>query len=175
MDEIQDAEIISEAPKKRGRRGDGGVYLVVSDETEEFATALRYGARLAHANRGHLAILQVTDIQDFQHWSNVETRMRAEMREQAEKFIWNTAKKVNDLNGITPVLYVREGNKNDVLVDVINEDFTIKMLILGAGTGPTGPGPLVSYFTGGKGIGRLRVPVVVVPGHLEPQKIDAIT
>jgi nucleotide-binding universal stress UspA family protein len=163
---------VAEQPRA-GRRGDGGIYLVVADESEEFPVALRYASRLAQNHRGRVAILYVTDIEEFQHWSGVETKMRKELREQSEMYIWNVAKKVNDLNGLVPVLYLREGDRKDALVDVINEDTDIKMLVLAAGTSPSGPGPLVSYFAG-KGLSRLRVPVVIVPGHIELKKIDAI-
>lgn len=167
------AEVENVERSKKGRRGDGGVYLVMADESEEFSVALRYAARMAENNRGRLAILYVSDLQDFQHWGNIESKMRRELRERSETQLWSVAKKVNDLNGMMPILYVAEGDRSDALVDVINGDLSIKMLVLAAGTSPSGPGPLVSYFTG-KGISRLRIPLVVVPGHLEPQKIDAI-
>ena len=171
-DGIIDADIVSE--ERQGRRNDGGVYLVVADETPEFIVALRYAAGLARANRGHIAILQVINIDDFQHWGSVEERMRRELREQAEKFVWNTAKAVNDLNGMLPAIYVEEGERNEVLLTVINREDNVKMLVLGAGTQSGGPGALVSHFTG-KGLAKLRVPVLVVPGHLEPETLDALS
>jgi len=157
--------------KERGRRGDGGVYLVVADEKEEFGAALRYAARRAEAGRAHVGILHIIEIDDFQHWSNVENKIRRELREQAEKQIWAHAGIVNDLNGERPVLYIREGVREDVIVDVINEDEDIRALILGGAEHASGPGSLVSYFTG-KGLARLRIPVVIVPGHLDMQNID---
>lgn len=160
--------------RRRGRRdSDGGVYLVVYDETEEFSVALRYAARLAASVRGRLAILHVSDFEDFQHWNKIEDMMRREQRTEAEKNLQAIAKKVNDLNGHIPAFYMREGSKEDTILEIINEDTDIRMLILGGGTQGGGPGPLVSHFTG-KGLGRLRVPVVIVPGHLDPQKIDEI-
>ena len=170
---IQDADIIE--ADKAGRRGDGGTFLVVADETSEFNASLRYAARMAKAHRGHVCILYVMVIDDFQHWSNVEAIMRKEMRDQAEKFIWSVARRVNDLTGQIPGLYVEEGQPHDVLTRVMNDDLSIKMLILGGGgSGSSGQGALVNYFTG-KGLDRLRIPVLVVPGHLDPVKIDAIT
>ncbi len=160
-------------PSPCGRRGDGGLYLALASESEEGLLALRYAARMAEMNRGHLLILHMIHVDDFQHWSNVEEMMRKELREEAEKFLWNMAKRVNDINGQIPALCIAEGKSSDVLIDLINEETAIKMLILGGGVSAGGPGPLVSYFTG-KGLSRLRVPVVVVPGHLDAQKIDAI-
>lgn len=167
---IIDAQIVE---KQNGRRGDGGVYLVVADETPEFQVALRYAAHMARVHRGYVAILQVINIDDFQHWGSVEERMRKELREQAEKFIWNSARTANDVNGTMPILLIEEGNRTDVLIDVINRDQAIRQLILGGGTSSGGPGALVTYFTG-KGLGKLRVPVVVVPGHLDEAAIDAL-
>jgi len=162
-----------EAAAKKGRKGDGGVYLVVADDSEEFGGAIRYAARRAETSRAHVGILHVTNVDDFQHWSKVEEIMRKELRTEAEKMVWSMAKMVNDLNGMCPVLYLAEGTRNEAIVNVINEDHNIRMLILGAGTGAAGPGPLVQHFTG-KGLGKLRVPVMVVPGHIEAQKIDKI-
>ncbi len=155
---------------QKGRRGDGMTYLVVADETEEFSVALRYAARLAQSNRGHLAVLYVVETEDFQNWGAVERMMRKELREKAEMFLWEVAKKVNDLNDMIPVLCIAEGARTDALLEIVNADSDIGMLVLGGGTGAAGPGPLVSYFTG-KGIGRLRVPVLVVPGNLNPDKM----
>ncbi|HEY8190272.1 MAG TPA: universal stress protein, partial [Micavibrio sp.] len=160
--------------KRTGRRGDGGTYLVVADESDEFNAALRYAVHMARKNRGRLGIVYVIDIKDVQQWNNIESMMRRELREQAEKYIWNVAKKANDLDGTIPALYIGEGSHTDVLTDLINGDSSVKMLVLGGGTSGAGPGPLVSYFTG-KGLGRLKIPVLVVPGHLESQKIEAIS
>lgn len=163
----------TEKKKESGRRGDGGVFLVVADGSEEFEGALRYAARRAEASRAHVGILYIITVEDFQHWSKVEAIMRKELRAEAEKEIWVIAKKVNDLNAMRPVLYIAEGTRNEAIINVINEDYHIRALILGGGTSAAGPGPLVQHFTG-KGLGKLRVPVVVVPGHIELQKIDKI-
>ena len=159
---------------KQGRRGDGGVYLVVAEDNAEFGVALRYAARRAQAHRAHVGILHVINIDDFQHWGKVEEMMMQELRAEAEKQIWAHAKTVNDLNGIYPVLYFAEGHRTDTIIEVIDQDENIRTLILGGAEQASGPGPLVSYFTG-KGLAKLRVPVVVVPGHLEMQKIDSIS
>lgn len=154
---------------KGARRGDGGTYLVVADESDEFDVALRYALRLAEENRGHLAVLHVIETGDFQDWSAVERMMRKELREKAEMFLWSIAKKVNDINGISPSLRIGEGARAEVLLEAVADDPRIVMLILGGGTGLAGPSPLVSYFTG-KGIARLRVPVLVVPENLDTSR-----
>lgn len=169
MDDMTDADTI-DTPRKQ-RRGDGGIYLVVADDTEEFRIALRYAARRAQTHRAHVGILHVVSIDEFQHWGNVEAKMRQELRGQAEKYIWSIAKDVYELNGMIPALYIREGDRQDALIETLNEDMTIRVVMLGVAS--SGPSLLVNYCTG-KGLSRLRVPVVLVPGHLDPQKVDAI-
>lgn len=158
----------------KARKGDGGTYLTVIDETPEFEIGLRYAARLAESRRGHVALLQVVDLEDFTDWGNVEARMKAELREQAEKTAWAAAKKVFDLTGQISTLYIVEGTTKDALLETINKDDGLVMLVLGGSVGNKGPGPLINYLVS-KGLGDLRVPVVVVPGNADPARIDAIT
>ncbi len=160
---IIDAEII---PPKQQRKGDGGTYLVVADNSEEFKVALRYGCFTAQKHRGHVGIICIIEDQDFQHWGAVENRMMKELRIEAEKYIWSVAKTAHDFNGAVPSLYFAEGNKYEALIKTIDENTDIAQLILGGGTDHSNRGPLVSYFLG-KGLARLRVPVVVVPSHIE--------
>ncbi len=155
---------------KRGRRGDGGTYLVVADDSAEFTVALRYAARAAQARRAHVGIIHVVEMDELQQWGGVEARMRAELRQQAEQYIWSAAKTINEITGQRPSLYISEGNRHKALTDTINADDEIVALVLGAGGSND---PLVSYYTG-KGISSLNVPVFVVPGHLPPEDIDAL-
>ena len=56
----------------------------------------------------------------------------------------------------------------------IEEDPGISILVLGAGIGKKGPGPLVSSLAG-KLSGRFPIPITVVPGNLTMEQIDAMT
>jgi hypothetical protein len=46
--------------------------------------------------------------------------------------------------------------------------------VLGAGTGQSGPGPLISFLIG-KPAARLRIPITIVPGGLTLEQIDALS
>ncbi|MCZ6468008.1 MAG: universal stress protein, partial [Alphaproteobacteria bacterium] len=73
---------------------------------------------------------------------------------------------VQKQTGHTPVIYIREGKITEELITLIDdEDNDISVLVLGAATGPEGPGPLVSDIVG-KMDGRMRVPITIVPGSL---------
>ncbi len=148
------------------------VYAVVANDTEEFQLSLRYAARLAQKDNAHVGIIYVIDEGEFHHWGGVESMMQDEMRKNAETFLWEMAKKINDLNKAKPVFYIAEGAKEDAIVETINNDPSIKTVILSAKASSSGPGPLVSYFTG-KGLGKLPVPLTLVPGNMLPHKIDS--
>ena len=80
----------------------------------------------------------------------------------------------NEITGTLPILYVREGERRDELLGLINEEPSISILVLAAGTGPEGPGPLVTHLAG-KGVGKLRIPLTLVPGSLRREQLDLIT
>ncbi len=163
MPSVIDAEIVE---PKRIRRGDGGTYLVVADDSEEFKNALRYACRIVKNHRARLGILRIIEDQDFQQWGAVEEKMKRELREAGEKYLWAVAKTAND-EGIIPSLYFADGEQGEALLKTIVEDENIIQLILGGNEG-SGPGPMVNFCVG-KGLSRLSVPLVVVPGHLKDQ------
>ncbi len=157
------------------RRGDGGVYLMVADGSEEQHIAAYYASKIAQARRGYIAIAHITDLDDFVHWGKVEAMMRNDMRAQAEKDVWQIAKDINDHNErIFPSLYIREGKMVDKILDIIDENKSIRALILAGSKTGNNQGPLVTHFSG-KGMGSLRIPVIIVPGHLDKEAIDAVT
>ncbi|MFA5591889.1 MAG: universal stress protein [Micavibrio sp.] len=152
-------------PAQTVRRGDGGTYLVIADDSDEFRGALRYACRLVREHRARLGILRIIEDQDFQQWGIIEDKMKREMREAGEKYLWSVAKVANDAGGIIPSLYFAEGEPGEALARIVEEDDHIVKIILGGGEAAT-PGPLVGFCVG-KGLARLRVPVLVVPGNLK--------
>jgi nucleotide-binding universal stress UspA family protein len=150
------------------------VFLVVVDETEEMKVALRFACRRARNTGGRVALLYVIEPADFQHWMAVEDLMREEARSEGEQLLQKLAAQVNEQVGSMPILYVREGKVRDELMKLLEEEPSISILVLGANTGSRGPGPLVSALTG-KMIGKLRVPITVVPGNLSDTAVDAIS
>ncbi len=149
------------------------VFLVVVDDTEEMKAALRYACRRARHTSGRVALLRVVEPAEFQHFATIGNLMRAEARQEAEELLQRIAAEVNDISGHLPVLYVREGNPRDELIKLIDEEPQISILVLAADTGPGGPGPLVTAMTG-KFIGKLRVPITIVPGNLSDEQLEAI-
>ena len=160
----------TQAPRDSSDR----VFLVVVDETEEMEVALRFACRRARHTGGRVALLYVIEPAEFQHWMAVEDLMREEARSEGEQLLQKLAAQVNELVGSIPILYVREGEVRDELFKLLDEEPRVSILVLGANPGSRGPGPLVSALTG-KMIGKLRVPVTVVPGNLADEEIDMIS
>lgn len=150
-----------------------GTYLVVADGSAEFLVAELYAALLAKSHGAHPAIVRVIEPQDFMHWGGIESKMKAELRAEAERDVWEAARTMGDMTGVIPSIYIEEGEKAEVLEKIIGGDSDIKMLILAGDTAGSNPGPLTSYFTS-KGLAKLRVPVLIIPGHLRPDEVEGL-
>jgi hypothetical protein len=144
---------------------DKRIYLIVADDTEEFNSALHYVCKAAVANHTRIGVLRVLPDDGFQHWGNLEERMRQERREEAEKLLQGIAGRIKEMSGLMAVLYIGEGSAADAVLKTIQDNPDISNLFLGGSTKAGGPGPLVSYFLG-KGISKLPVPLTVIPDHI---------
>lgn len=163
------APVASPPPAKPVR-----IFLVVVDDSPELKVALRYACLRARKSGGKVALLTVIEPGEMQHWMAVEALIREEQRAEAEQRLQRLAREVNQLTGTLPALYVREGNPHDEVLALIDEEPSISILVLAAGNDPEGPGPLISYYTS-RGLGRLRIPLTIVPAGLTNDAMDAIT
>jgi nucleotide-binding universal stress UspA family protein len=150
-------------------------FLCVVDETDELHQALRFACRRAKHTGGRVALLYVIEPAEFQHWMAIGNLMAEERREEAEEMIQVVSSVVQKLSGSMPVIYIREGKLTDELMELIEKESGISVLVIGAatGSGGEGPGRLVSYVI--KRIGKLPIPVTIVPGGLSDKDIDAIS
>ncbi|SLN22245.1 Universal stress protein family protein [Roseovarius litorisediminis] len=148
-------------------------FLVVLDESRECLNAMRFAAmRAAHTQAG-VEILAVIAPEEFNHWIGVGDLMREESRERIHAHFEVFAKWMRDKQGIDPELVIREGEPVDEIMAQVMEDSDIGVLVLGAGTGKKGPGPLVTQLT--KSSGSLPIPITIVPGDLSKERLEAIT
>lgn len=154
--------------------GLGRVFLVVVDDTEEMRAALKFACRRARHTGGRVALLRVVEPYEFQHFAAIGKLMRDEARQDAEALLQRMASEVNELSGQVPALYVREGVPREEVIRLIDEEPDISVLALAADTGPHGPGPLITALSG-KFIGKLRVPLTIIPGNLSDAQIEVIT
>lgn len=167
-------EVARRMSEDNDHESDERIFLVVVDETEEMQHALRYACRRARHTGGRVALLLVIEPSGFQHWMSVGDIMREEARSEGEELLQRLAAQVNSETGKFPILHLRDGNRREELLDLLEEEPEISVLVLGASTGKRGPGPLIEALTG-KYIGQLHVPVILVPDSLTNEEIDAIT
>ena len=148
-------------------------FLVVLDDSRECLNAMRFAAlRAAHTGAG-VQILSVIPPEEFQHWIGVADIMRQEARERIVAHFEVFAKWMRDRQGIEPELVIREGEPVSEILDQIREDAQIGVLVLGAGTDKSGPGPLVTQMT--RNCGTLPIPITIVPGEMSKERLEAIT
>src|SRR5690606_18122468 len=123
-----------------------------------------------HTN-GVVTILAVIEPGEAsQQWLGVKNIMQEEAREEAEELLHRLATHVHDYVGIMPELLIREGRRDEQLMQLIKEDKGIALLVLATGAGKEGPGPLVSM--GARASDRaVPIPVAVVPGHLSEEAL----
>lgn len=145
-------------------------FLVVVDTTSECKVALRYAARRAQHTGGRVTLLAAAAPPDFQQWRGVEEIMEDEAHAEAEARLHAAAGTVNALAGILPELIILQGRVTDCVSQILKEDKDISILVLAAGSGKEGPGPLVTMFAAGV----QAVPVTIVPGNLTEAAIDSI-
>jgi len=148
--------------------------MVVVDESPEVEGALFYAACRASHTGAHVLLLYVIE-PDTQVWDAVR---QAQLEEQTTKakalFRLFRRKLSNDGLDMVPIEEViREGKKVDAILQQIDEDEDIAILVLAAGTGKEGPGPLVGSL--GKMAGTFPIPIAVVPGHLADEELDAMS
>lgn len=148
-------------------------FLVILDDTRECLNAMRFAAMRAHNTGGGVEILSVIPPDEFNHWVGVGEVMRAEARERIEAHFNVFAKWMRDKQDIDPTLVIREGDPLDEIISHIHSNKQIGVLVLGANSGKSGPGPLVSALT--KQAGNLPVPMTVVPVELSKDQLEAIT
>ena len=65
------------------------------------------------------------------------------------------------------------GERAEEIIELIREDEDISFLVLAAGSSKEGPGPLVSTLAG-RAASTFPIPIVVVPGGLTDEEIDAL-
>ncbi len=148
-------------------------FLVVLDDTRECLNAMRFAAMRAAHTGGGVTILSVIPPEEFQHWIGVADIMRAEARERIEAHFEVFAKWMRDKLGVKPELVVREGEPAQEILAQVREDPDIGILVLGAGTEKSGPGPLVTQMS--RNSGNLPIPITIVPGDMSKERLEAIT
>jgi nucleotide-binding universal stress UspA family protein len=148
-------------------------FMVVVDDTPECARAIHFASRRTLRTSASMILLAVVDPPDNFEWIGVGEAMIEEAQEEAEKRLEAAAKQARDDAGVEPERVILVGEKAAAIAKLIEEDEDISFLVLAAGTGKEGPGPLVTTIAG-KSASTFPIPIVIVPGSLTDEEIDAL-
>ena len=149
-------------------------FLVVMDDSPECDRAAYFACRRAMRTGASVLMLRVIEMHDRnQQWLGVADIMRAEAQEEANAILDRHSKRVSKITGVMPERVIREGEKAEQMLALIDEDEDIALLILAAGTGNEGPGPMVANLV--KNAGTFPIPAAIVPGHLSDEDLDSLT
>ena len=148
-------------------------FLVILDDSRECLNAMRFAAMRAAKTGGGVEVLAIIPPEEFNHWIGVGDIMREETRDRINAHFEVFANWMRDRQGIDAELVIREGEPVPEILKQIRDDPEIGVLVLGAGTDKTGPGPLISQLT--KSSGSLPIPITIVPGDLSKERLTAIT
>ncbi|MGL4813169.1 MAG: universal stress protein [Beijerinckiaceae bacterium] len=147
--------------------------LVIIDGSPESGVAIRYAGRRAARTGAGVVMLSVADLPEALPILGVSSVMEDEAAADAQEKLDAANSRLKEVTGVEAQTEIRIGKKVDEIRTLIDEDEDIASLILAAGTGKDGPGPLVSGLAA-KGATNLPVPIIIVPGDLTPEEIDAL-
>ena len=148
-------------------------FMVVLDSSTECLNAMRFAAMRAENTGARVEILAVIPPEEFNHWIGVGAIMREEARDRINAHFEVFAKWMRDKHHVNPELVIREGEVVAEILSQICDDSEVDILVLGAATDRKGPGPLVTQLS--KSSGSLEVPIVIVPGSLSKEQLQALS
>ena len=148
-------------------------YLVVVDESAESRVAVRFAAMRAGHVGARVAMIHVIRPPEFMQWGAVQEAMAAEARVEAETLLAGVADEAAALAGIRPLAIILKGDAAPAIFEHVRGDPTVRALVLGAAS-KGAPGPLIGYFTAERA-GHLPCVVIIVPGGLDPERLESLT
>jgi nucleotide-binding universal stress UspA family protein len=155
--------------------GHGRKLMVIVDETAEVEGALFYAAGRALHTEGQILLLYIIE-PDNQFWEGVR-QVQLEEQTNKAKALFRLLRRKLGMEGYDAVPVeevIREGKQVEEILKQIDEDEDIAILVLGASTEASGPGPLVTSLGVGATAGKFPIPITIVPGELALEDIKAL-
>lgn len=147
--------------------------LVCVADNEASRTALRLACLKAKKRGDSIDILTVIEPADFQSLRAVSEQIARERRDQAEKLLAAMADIAQKEAAIMPSLVLREGKIGEEIIAATMEDSDISMLVIGVYPESPTAMKLITWLSHRLG-DSLLVPVLMVPGHLTDQQLEAL-
>lgn len=163
---------MSGAKRRSFESGHRPKFMVVIDGSPEAGRAVHFAARRTARTGASLIMLGVVTMAETFEFLGVGDAMREEAEEEVTRLLAAAADHAKESAGVTPEQVVLEGEKADCIRTLIERDQDISFLVLAASTDSAGPGPLVSGVASSSQ--SFPVPIVIVPGDLTDDEIDAL-
>ena len=148
-------------------------FLVVIDESKELEKAIYFAANRAIHTEGELSLLYIVDPAVNAQWSRIENLIEQEATSEAKKLCRILSQKIKSRFGIESEVIIKMGDRCEELLKLVQEDRSIRFLVLASSANNEEPGPLIKALTGKK-IKNLSIPMVIIPGSLSEKDIDLI-
>ncbi|MEO8758677.1 MAG: universal stress protein [Devosia sp.] len=146
-------------------------FLVLIDDSPECDRAVSFAAHRVRRVGGTVVLLTVIDTEDFGQFIGVADTMRAEARHEAERNLDARIARIERIGQVRTETAIREGRPAEAIEALLSDDPGIGILVIAAGQGDKGPGPLVNHFIGHN---RLHILVTIVPGAMTEDEIVAV-
>ncbi|HMO29536.1 universal stress protein [Enterovirga sp.] len=163
---------MSGAKRRSFESGHRPKFLVVIDGSPESSRAVHFAARRAARTGASLIMLGVVTMTETFEFLGVGDAIRQEAEEEMTRLLAAAVDHAKEAAAVTPEQVVREGDKAACIRELIEADQDISFLVLAASTESTGPGPLISGIASSSQ--GFAVPIVIVPGDLTDEEIDAL-
>ncbi len=147
-------------------------FLTLADDTQECFPAIMFAAMRAKRVGAGLVITRVVQVSGMGHWRGLDEDMRTEAMDNALAEVQSLARLVKERVGIDAELIVDEGKPEQIISKTVDRDHTIKVIVLGSGSGRGGPGPLVGRIGRGKALTTRPVAITIIPGNLSDEQLN---
>src|SRR5262245_33440639 len=147
-------------------------FLAISDETEECMSALVFAAMRAKAVGAGLIILRCARVPGVGGWIGLDKDISQDAIDAARVKATQHVDTVEGRTGMKAELHVSDEEAVDAIRKLVDSDTAIQVLILAAGAGRAGPGPLVSRLAKGRPLATRPIAVTVIPGDLTDEQLD---
>lgn len=145
-----------------------GLVLAAIDGSHNSIVAAGAAARLTRMLRGRLGLIHVLDVPPLNFWVGVETRMKEDIRAQAEATLIRISERVEAVCDVMPEYYIVEGLPESEIRRVVETEPAVVMVVAGRHGVDTERRAALGL---GRSLGRLceklaaelPVPVLIVP------------
>lgn len=151
-----------------------GTFLVCVDAREESLVALRFACLKASKSGATIKMLHVIPPSDMQGLLGVTERMRQERQQEAQATLARWREAVQEYGPASLLSEVREGPVGDEVLHSVQQDVEVNIVILGVAPASQGNRGKLSGWLAGQLGNRLLVPLVLVPGNLTDQQLEAL-